>query len=73
MRVALAKSTTDALRTGLLPEYAAREAIRRLAARVGGTGGLILVDRAGRLGLARNTSSMSWAAAGATLGETARV
>jgi hypothetical protein len=27
------------------------------------------VDRQGRLGLARNTASMSWAAAGLTLGE----
>ncbi len=73
MRVTLAKSATDALRTGALPEHAARDAVRRMAARVAGTGGLILVDRDGRLGLARNTSSMSWAAAGATLGETAGV
>jgi beta-aspartyl-peptidase (threonine type) len=34
-----------------------------MGARVGGTGGLIVVDRRGRLGLARNTRTMTWAAA----------
>jgi beta-aspartyl-peptidase (threonine type) len=69
MRVVLAKTTIDALRTGSLPAQAARLGIERLGARVGGTGGLIVVDHAGRLGLARNTASMSWAAQGLTLGE----
>jgi len=69
IRVVLAKSTSDALRGGSLPEQAARAAIQDLGARVRGTGGLIVVDRAGRLGLARNTASMSWAAAGLALGE----
>jgi isoaspartyl peptidase/L-asparaginase-like protein (Ntn-hydrolase superfamily) len=31
--------------------------------RTGGTGGIILVDRAGRLGFARTTPTMTWAAA----------
>jgi beta-aspartyl-peptidase (threonine type) len=73
MRVALAKAAVDAMRAGALPEDAARRAIQRLGARVGGTGGLILVDRDGRLGFARNTATMAWAAAGATLGEASGV
>src|SRR6185437_8394911 len=70
MRLALAKTTTDALRLGDLPEQAARASIRMLGARLGGTGGLIVLDAAGRLGLARNTATMTWAAAGASLAPT---
>jgi beta-aspartyl-peptidase (threonine type) len=73
MRVALAKTAVDALRAGTRPEDAARAAIHTLGARVGGTGGLILVDRDGRLGFARNTIAMTWAALGATLGETSGI
>jgi beta-aspartyl-peptidase (threonine type) len=73
IRVGLAKSASDAMRAGTLPEQAARAAIQMLAGRVQGTGGLILIDRAGRLGLARNTSSMTWAAEGETLGKAAGV
>jgi isoaspartyl peptidase/L-asparaginase-like protein (Ntn-hydrolase superfamily) len=40
-----------------------------MAARVGGTGGVILVDSAGRLGFARNTRTMTWAAAGQELAD----
>ena len=69
MRVVLAKAATDAMRSGMAPEEAARASIRVLGMRVGGTGGLILVDREGRLGLAHNTPSMTWAAVGVTLGE----
>ena len=73
LRVVLAKSAIEALRAGTRPEPAARAAIGALGARVGGTGGLILVDRAGRLGLARNTASMSWAAQGLALGRASGV
>ncbi len=73
IRLVLAKSTADALRAGSLPEQAVRAAIHALGTRVGGTGGIIVVDRAGRLGLARNTASMSWAAAGLALGEASGV
>jgi L-asparaginase / beta-aspartyl-peptidase len=71
IRVALAKSTSDAMRAGIAPEDAARTAIHRMAARVQGTGGLIAIDRTGRLGLARNTLTMTWAAEGAALGKAA--
>jgi beta-aspartyl-peptidase (threonine type) len=73
MRLALAKRTTDALRAGDLPEQAARAAIRALGARVMGTGGLIVIDNAGRMGLARNTVAMTWAAVGASLGDASGV
>jgi beta-aspartyl-peptidase (threonine type) len=64
MRVALARGAVDLLRARIHPEDAARSAIGAMAARVGGSGGIILIDRLGRLGLARNTRSMTWAVAG---------
>jgi beta-aspartyl-peptidase (threonine type) len=73
MRVVLAKAATDALRARVHPEEAARAMVQMMGARVGGTGGLILVDRHGRLGLARNTRSMTWAAEGALLHATSGV
>lgn len=69
MRVCLAKSAIDLMRAQVDPEEAARATIRLLDRRGGGTGGAILVDRNGRLGLARNTTEMTWAAAGADLTE----
>ena len=68
MRVCLAKTAVDLLRSRVHPEDAASAAIRALTDRVGGRGGLILVDRRGRLGLARNTTTMTWAAAAERLG-----
>jgi beta-aspartyl-peptidase (threonine type) len=62
MRLALAKGASDAMRARTRPEEAARAAIAQMAVRVAGTGGLILVDRTGRLGWARNTPTMTWAA-----------
>jgi beta-aspartyl-peptidase (threonine type) len=67
MRVCLAKTAVDLLRSRVHPEEAACAAIRSMTERVGGHGGLILVDRFGRLGLARNTASMLWAAAAQSL------
>jgi beta-aspartyl-peptidase (threonine type) len=62
MRLALAKSVSDAMRARVPPEEAARAAIDQLATRVAAAGAVILVDRAGRLGWARNTAAMTWAA-----------
>lgn len=67
LRLCLAKSATDAMRAWTHPEEAARAAIRQMARRLGGTGGIILVDRDGRLGFARNTKTMTWAAQGERL------
>jgi beta-aspartyl-peptidase (threonine type) len=62
MRLGLARAATEALRGRTHPEDAARLAIGALSARMDANGGLILVDRAGRLGWARNTRTMTWAA-----------
>jgi beta-aspartyl-peptidase (threonine type) len=62
MRVCLAKTAVDLLRSRIHPEASAAAAIRAMTDRVGGHGGLILVDRFGRLGLAHNTPHMTWAA-----------
>jgi beta-aspartyl-peptidase (threonine type) len=69
LRVCLGKSAVDLMRDRCHPEEAARAVIRTLADRVAGTGGVILVDRHGRLGFARNTRTMTWAAAGEKLPE----
>ena len=67
MRLCLAKTGIEWMRAGVAPEEAARAAVRLLAARTRGTGGIILVDSRGRLGFARSTRTMTWGAAGAAL------
>jgi beta-aspartyl-peptidase (threonine type) len=62
LRLCLAKSAIEWMRMGAFPEDAARAAVRHMIARTGGTGGIILVDRAGRLGWARTTRTMTWGA-----------
>ncbi|MGH7283280.1 MAG: isoaspartyl peptidase/L-asparaginase family protein [Polyangiaceae bacterium] len=53
----------DARQVGThLPEVAARKAIALLGERTQATGGMIFVDAKGRMGLARSTKTMSWAA-----------
>ena len=63
LRLCLAKTAIEWMRGGLAAEEAARGAVQLLGQRLHATGGLILVDRRGRLGLARNTPTMTWAAA----------
>jgi beta-aspartyl-peptidase (threonine type) len=67
LRVGLTRGVIEALRRGAPPEQASREAIAHLVSRVAGNGGVIVVDRTGRLAWARGTASMAWAAAGASL------
>ena len=62
MRVCLAKTAVEWLRTGMHPEDAAPAAIRYVLERAGGAGGMILIDHHGRLGWARSTRTMTWAA-----------
>lgn len=62
MRLCLAKTAIDWMRQGVPAEDAARRAIALIGERTGGSGGTILIDRSGRLGWARNTATMSWAA-----------
>lgn len=63
LRTCLAKTAIDWMRDGAHPEDAARTAIRMLARRTGGTGGLILMGPRRHLGWARSTETMGWAAA----------
>jgi len=62
LRVAMSIRAVVALAAGSSPERAAAQAVTLLEERAGGRGGIILVDAEGRLGLARNTQTMSWAA-----------
>jgi beta-aspartyl-peptidase (threonine type) len=58
IRVLLAKSALEYLKLGADPHGAATEAVKLLATKTGGTGGLIIIDRNGRIGYARNTPRM---------------
>jgi beta-aspartyl-peptidase (threonine type) len=58
IRVVLAKATVDMLSSGAHSQSAARQAIELLAGKTQSSGGLILVDRHGRIGYARNTMHM---------------
>jgi beta-aspartyl-peptidase (threonine type) len=61
IRFGLSRWVCDRLRAGDDPQRAADEAIALFAKRVGGIGGIIVVDRRGRIGKAHNTPTMSWA------------
>jgi beta-aspartyl-peptidase (threonine type) len=61
IQVALTKTAVELLRGGRTAGEAAAAALASLD-RVSGRGGLIVVDRAGGVGLAFNTTSMAWAA-----------
>jgi beta-aspartyl-peptidase (threonine type) len=60
MRLVLGKWAVDRVSEGVTPQAAADAAIAHLGGRLDGHGGLILLDRAGRIGLAFNTSRMAW-------------
>jgi beta-aspartyl-peptidase (threonine type) len=45
----------------MAPELVAPASIEYLHRRLGGHGGIILLDRRGRIGLAHNTPRMAWA------------
>jgi beta-aspartyl-peptidase (threonine type) len=64
MKLVLAKWAADRVAAGNLPEWVALEAINYLQARLGGHGGIILLDRQGRIGIAHNTPRMAWAVKG---------
>jgi beta-aspartyl-peptidase (threonine type) len=55
-----AKSAADLVESGASPSEAAQEAVSRLE-RIGGRGGLIIVDDSGRIGVAWNTPVMAFA------------
>ncbi len=60
MKVVLAKSAADDLRSGANAQEAAEAAVQLLARRAKGAGGLILLDRNGHPGFAFNTPHMAY-------------
>jgi len=58
VRIVVAKTALDLLKEGADPQAAAHQAIALLAQKTGGTAGLIMIDRQGRIGYARNTERM---------------
>lgn len=60
MKLVLGKWATDRVGAGSTPQEAAVGAIQYLFQRLNGHGGIILIDRKGRVGLAHNTPGMAW-------------
>lgn len=58
MRVVLGKTAAEFMRAGMDAATAARRSVAMLAEKTGSTGGLIVIDRQGRIGYARNTAHM---------------
>jgi beta-aspartyl-peptidase (threonine type) len=58
IRIVMAKATLEFLKAGADPQSAASKAVALLADKTGSTGGLIVIDRQGRIGYARNTERM---------------
>jgi beta-aspartyl-peptidase (threonine type) len=61
MKVVISKTACDLVAQGHSPQEAAQAAVALLAERVDGHGGLILLDRQGRVGIAHNTSYIAHA------------
>lgn len=60
MKIVISKTVCDLIGAGLDAQAAADEAVRRLDdPRVDGSGGVIVIDRQGRIGLAYNTRQMA--------------
>jgi L-asparaginase / beta-aspartyl-peptidase len=58
MRILMARDAVQLLQNGKEPSDAARMAVENLASLTGSTGGLVLIDRHGKIGYARNTTHM---------------
>ena len=58
IRVLMARDAVQLLQDGIEPAEAARMAVENLEELTGSTGGLILIDRHGKIGYARNTTHM---------------
>ena len=61
MKLVLAKWAADRVLAGNDPDWVAKEAINYLQSRLNGHGGMILLDRRGKFGIAHNTPRMAWA------------
>ena len=60
MKVVLAKWATDRVGAGTTPAQGASDAVAYLERRANGRGGILLLDRQGRYGIAHNTPRMAW-------------
>lgn len=60
MKLVLGKWAADRVGAGALPQRAAEDAIAYLKMRLGGHGGLIILDRQGNIGITHNTPRMAW-------------
>jgi beta-aspartyl-peptidase (threonine type) len=58
IRILMAKSALDVLRSGMNPTEAAGRAVALLAEKTGSTAGLIVIDHHGQIGYARSTPHM---------------
>lgn len=58
IRIVMAKSAVEFLKDGADPPSAANQALALLGKKTAGTAGLIIIDRQGRIGYARNTPCM---------------
>lgn len=61
MRLVLAKWACDRIASGLPPDKVALAAIQYLRHRLNGYGGMIVLDRTGKIGISHNTPRMAWA------------
>ena len=61
MKLVFAKWATDHVTADVAPEQVAPAAIHYLQRRLNGQGGIILLDREARVGIAHNTPRMAWA------------
>ncbi len=61
MKLVLAKHVADEVRHGKAPAEAAPAALEYMKRRLDGHGGMIVLDREGRMGIAHSTSRMAWA------------
>ncbi len=60
MKLVLGKWAVDRVQSGGQPQQVAVDAIAYLQSRLNGQGGMILLDPAGRFGIAHNTPRMAW-------------
>lgn len=60
MKLVLAKSAADKVTRGQSPQQAAKQMIDMMKSRLNGHGGMILMDRQGRIGIAYSTPRMAW-------------
>ena len=58
IRIVMAKTALEFLKSGADPQTAAAQVVSFLAEKTQSTGGLIIIDRQGRIGYARNTQRM---------------